>query len=29
MGANIAVIAMAIVIIAAGIWAWYISRNND
>lgn len=29
MGANIAVIVMAIIGVAAGIWVWYISRNDD
>lgn len=29
MGAIIAVVVMALVFAAAGIWAWYMSKDND
>lgn len=29
MGTVIAVVVMALVFAAAGIWAWYMSRDND
>ena len=29
MGTIIAVVVMALVIAAAGIWAWYMSKDND
>lgn len=29
MGTIIAVVVMALVFAAAGIWAWYTSRDND